>query len=44
LKQVRIIINKLNYGWNKPFPIFSKSPENAKEILIENASENRPEQ
>ena len=39
LKQVRFIINKLEYGWIKPYPIFSKSPENAKEMMKEDASE-----
>ena len=39
LKQVRFIINKLEYGWIKPYPIFSKSPKNAKEIMKEDASE-----
>lgn len=41
LKQVRFIINKLEYGWIKPYPIFSKSPANAKDIMKEDASENR---
>jgi len=44
LKQVRFIINKLEYGWIKPYPIFSKSPENAKEIMKEDASEIDPEE
>lgn len=35
LKQVRQIIKKLEYSWIKPYPIFSKSPENAKEIMKE---------
>jgi transposase len=43
LKQVRFIINKLEYGWIKPCPIFSKSPENAKEIMKEDASEIDPD-
>jgi len=44
LKQVRFIINKLEYGWIKPYPIFSKSPENAKEIMKENAAEIDPDE
>jgi len=44
LKQVRFIINKLEYGWIKPYPIFSKSPENAKEIMKEDASEIDPDE
>lgn len=39
LKQVRQIIKKLEYSWIKPYPIFSKSPENAKEIMKEEASD-----
>ena len=42
LKQVRFIIKKLEYGWIKPYPIFSKSPKNAKEILKEDVSEIDP--
>lgn len=44
LKQVRIIINSLEYGWIKPYAIYSKSPENAKEILKENMSEINPDE
>ena len=33
LKQVREIIHKLEYSWIKPYPIYSKSPETAKEDL-----------
>lgn len=43
LKQVRIIINKLNYGWIKPYPVYSKSPDNAEEILKKDVSEIDPE-
>ena len=43
LKQVRFIIKKLEYGWVKPYPVFSKSPENAKEIMKEDASEIDPD-
>ena len=43
-KQVRIIIKKLNYSWVKPYPIFSKSPENAKEIMKEDASDINPDE
>ena len=43
LKQVRKIIKKLEYSWIKPYPIFSKSPENAKEIMKENASDIDPD-
>jgi len=39
LKQVRQIIKKLEYSWIKPYPIFSKSPENAKEIMKEDAQD-----
>jgi putative transposase len=38
-KQTRIIINKLKYSWIKPYPIYSKSPGNAKEILKESTKE-----
>jgi putative transposase len=44
LKQVRKIIKKLEYSWIKPYPIFSKSPENAKEIMKEDASDIDPEE
>jgi len=44
LKQVRFIINKLKYGWIKPYPVFSKSPDNAKEIMKEDASEIDPDE
>jgi hypothetical protein len=42
LKQVRIIINNLEYGWINLYVIYSKSPNNAKEILKENVSEIDP--
>ena len=42
LKQVRKIIKKLGYGWIKPYPIYSKSPDNAKEILKIAATEVNP--
>jgi len=44
LKQVRFIINKLEYGWIKPYPIFSKSPKNAKETMKEDVSEIDPDE
>jgi putative transposase len=43
-KQVREIIKKLEYSWIKPFPIFSKSPENAKEIMKEEAQDIDPDE
>jgi putative transposase len=43
-KQVRSIIKKLEYSWIKPYPIFSKSPENAKEVMKEDASEIDPDE
>jgi transposase len=43
LKQVRFIINKLEYGWIKPFPIFYDSPKNAKEILKNETSQIDPD-
>jgi putative transposase len=39
LKQIREIIKKLDYGWIKPYPVYSKSPDNAKEILKEDVKE-----
>ncbi|KZX11452.1 helix-turn-helix domain-containing protein [Methanobrevibacter filiformis] len=39
LKQVRQIIKKLKFSWIKPYPIFSKSPKNAKEIMKETAQD-----
>jgi len=44
LKQTRFVINKLKYGWIKPYPIFSKSPENAKEIMKESAQDIDPDE
>ena len=43
LKQVREIIKKLDYGWSKPYPIYSKSSKNAKRILKKAASEIDPD-
>jgi len=43
LKQIRQIIKKLEFSWIKPYPIFSKAPENAKEIMKEEAQDIDPD-
>jgi transposase len=43
LKQVREIIRKLKYTWIKPYPIATKSPNNAKELLKERTKEINPD-
>jgi putative transposase len=43
LTQVRAIIKKLKYGWIKPYPIYSKSPKNAKKLMKKAASKIDPD-
>lgn len=33
MKQIGVIVKKLNYNYSKAYPKFSKSPENSEEIL-----------